>query len=72
MLGVDFLLQTEQIISIWWDRLGLHGTLVTEETDAVKFLSQLFPDLDSLCRQKEGESQVKKKDLNPEKKSAGS
>lgn len=71
LLGVDFLFQTWQIISIWWDRLGLHGTLVTEETDAVKFLSQLFPDIDSLCRQKEGESQVKKKDLSPEKKSTG-
>lgn len=38
----------------------------------MKFLSQLFPDIDSLCRQKEGEPQVKKKDLSPEKKSTGS
>lgn len=54
-----------------WDRLGLQGTLVTEETDAVKLLSQLFPDVDSLCRQKEGEAEVKEKDLKPEKKSTG-
>lgn len=37
----------------------------------MKFLSQLFPDIDPLRRQKEGESQVKKKDLNPEKKPTG-
>lgn len=35
----------------------------------MEFLGQLIPDINSLCRQKEDESQVKKEDLNPEKKS---
>lgn len=57
--------------TVKWNKHWLHRKSGTKQTDAMKLLSQLCPDVHSLGGQQKGEAQVKETDLDKEVKNKG-